>query len=144
LKRWLIGFAILPAVVGAVFLSWTTSVVHDRTVRSRLTLTVETPEGVRTGLSVTEKTTTFGPFQLKRSSTPGWSMGTFLIGEGDVVDLGKRGLLVATLVKPSWLEDQGWSGGGGYAVSPFSETVDSQNSPDGLSDANGICGTSTK
>jgi hypothetical protein len=135
MNRWLIGFAILLVVVGAVFLSWTTSVVHDRAVRSRLTLTVETPEGVRTGSSVTEKTTTFGPFQLKRSSAPGWSMGTFLIGEGVVVDLGKRGLLVATLVKPSWLKDHGWSGGGGYAVSPFSETVDSRNSPDGLSDA---------
>jgi hypothetical protein len=134
MQRWLIGFAILLAVAGAAFLSWTTSVVHDRTVRSRLTLTVETPEGVRTGSSVTEKTTTFGPFQLKRSST-GWSMGTSLTGEGVVVDLGNRGLLVATLAKPSWLKDHGWGGSGGYSVSPFSETVDSRSSSDGLSDA---------
>jgi hypothetical protein len=129
-------FIILLTVVAAVFLGWAIKAiyfVHDRSVRSRLTLTVETPDGVRTGSSVTEKTTTFGPFQLKRSSTPGWSMGTFLTGEGVVVDLGNRGLLVATLVKPSWLENHGWGGGGGYAVSSFAEVVDSRNSPDGLS-----------
>jgi hypothetical protein len=65
-------FTILLTVVAAVFLGWAIKAiyfVHDRSVRSRLTLTVETPEGDRTGPSVTEKTTTFGPFQLKRSST---------------------------------------------------------------------------
>jgi hypothetical protein len=73
----------LLAVVAVAFLLRAiiaNSFVHDRTLRSRLTLTVETPEGVRTGSSVTEKTTTFGPFQLKRSSTE-WSIKTFLTGE---------------------------------------------------------------
>jgi hypothetical protein len=135
MKGWLVGFMILLAAVAALFLVWTTSVVHDRTVRSRLTLTVETPEGLRTGSSVTETTTAFGPFQLKRSST-GWSIGRFLTGEGVVVDLKQRGLLVATLVAPSWISSPGWTGGGGYSVSPFSGTVDySKNSSDGLSAA---------
>ena len=136
MKRGLVGFAIFLTVAAAVFLSWTTSIVHDRTVRSRLTLTVETPEGLRTGSSVTELTTTFGPFQLKRGSTPGWSIGTFLTGEGVVVDLGPRGLLVALLVKRSWLSKWGFGGTTGYAgVWPFPESQYSGSPPPGSSSA---------
>jgi hypothetical protein len=128
---------ILLTVVAVVFLGWAIKAsffVHDRTFRLRLTLTVETPEGVRTGSSVTEQTITFGPFQLRYGSV-GWGIGSFLTGEGVVVDLGERGLLVATLVGPNWIRSPGWSGGGGYAVWPFSEQDNSRNSPEGLSNA---------
>jgi hypothetical protein len=131
-------FLILLTVVAAVFLGWAIKAsvfVHDRAVRSRLTLAVETPDGVRTGSSVTEHTTTFGPFQLKMGSS-NWSIGSFLSGEGVVVDLGNRGLLVATLVKPSWLSSRGWGAGGGYAgVWPFSQSEYSGNPAAGSSDA---------
>jgi ABC-type transporter Mla subunit MlaD len=62
---------VLLTIVAVVFLGWAIKAsffVHDRTLRSRLTLTVETPEGVRTGSSVTEQTITFGPFQLRYGS----------------------------------------------------------------------------
>ena len=129
---------ILLTVVAVVFLGWaieTTLFVHDRTVRSRLTLAVETPEGVRTGSSVTEQTVTFGPFQL-RSGSGQWGIGSFLTGEGVVVDLGQRGLLVATMVAPDWIRSRGWGGGGGYSVVPFfGSVIHISNPPDGLSDA---------
>jgi hypothetical protein len=128
---------ILLAVVGFVLLAWdikTSAFVHDRTLRLRLMLSVKTPEGLRTGSSVIEQTTTFGPFQLRYGSG-GWSMGRSLTGEGVVVDLGERGLLVATLVGPDWIRSHGWGGGGGYVVNPFAGGVTHISNPaDGLSD----------
>jgi hypothetical protein len=83
---------------------------------------------------VTEETITFGPFQLRYGSG-GWGIGSFLIGEAAVVDLGQRGLLVATLVGPNWIRSPGWGGSGGYVVSPFNGTVEYNNSSGGLSGA---------
>jgi hypothetical protein len=94
------------------------STTRPRVVRSRLTIVVETPEGERTGSSVTQQTTSF-PGGLTRAQ--GWAIWVDLVGEAAVVDLGQRGLLVATLVMPSWLTQAGWSGGGGYnaGLAPF-------------------------
>lgn len=116
--------AVFATSVAIVVLSWWLLVVHDRSIRTRLTLTIATPEGVRTGSSVTQQTITFGPFQLKTGSSS-WSIGSKMIGEGLVVDLGQRGLLVSTLVAPDWLKrGNGYAdpGLGGYAGGlPFSE-----------------------
>ncbi|CCD98105.1 hypothetical protein [Bradyrhizobium sp. STM 3809] len=125
------------AVLAMVLLSWGIKAglfVHDRIMRLRLTLTVETPDGLRTGSSVTEQTITFGPFQLRHGSG-GWAMGSSLAGEGIVVDLAPRGLLVATLVAPDWVRWHGWTGSGGYVASPFLGTVEHKSSSEGLSDA---------
>jgi hypothetical protein len=89
------------------------STTRPRVVRSRLTLVVETPEGERSGSSVTQETTSF-PGGLTRAQ--GWALWTEFVGEAVVVDLGQRGLLFATLVKPSWFNSAGWGGSGGYAA----------------------------
>jgi len=61
-----------------------------RPIRSRLTLVVETPEGERTGSSVTQLTTSFpGPL--------GHALRQRLEGEVVVVDLGARGFYLRRL-----------------------------------------------
>jgi hypothetical protein len=80
-------------LVGAVLmLGWWVlggSAPGPRPIRSRLTLVVETPEGERTGSSVTQLTTSFpGPL--------GRTLRGRLEGEVVVVDLGARGLLFTT------------------------------------------------
>jgi hypothetical protein len=94
------------------------STMRPRVVRSRLTVVVETPEGERSGSSVTQETTSF-PGGLTRAQ--GWGIWPNFMGEAAVVDLGRRGLLFVTLVKQDWLTSAGWSGSGGYNASlmPF-------------------------
>jgi hypothetical protein len=90
------------------------STTRPRVVRSRLTIVVETPEGERTGSSVTQQTISF-PGGLTRAQ--GWGIWVQFVGEAVVVDLGERGLLFATLVKREWLDSLGWGGSGGYNAS---------------------------
>jgi hypothetical protein len=78
---------------------------RPRTIRSRLTIVVETPEGDRTGSSVTQITTRF-PGGLARAD--GYSIWTSLVGDAVVVDLGSRGLLFATFETESGLARGGW------------------------------------
>ena len=70
------------------------STTWPRTYRYRLTLTVETPDGDRTGSSVIQVKTRF-PGGLTRAQ--GYSTWVEAQGEATVVDLGSRGLLFATL-----------------------------------------------
>jgi hypothetical protein len=89
-KGCLVAFAVILAAI-LQFGWWVLggSAPGPRTIRSRLTLVVETPEGERTGSSVTQLTTSF-PGPLGR--VQGWR----LVGEVVVVDLGARGLLFTT------------------------------------------------
>lgn len=115
-------FAFFAVVVSVLMLSWwflDGSTTRPRVVRSRLTLVVETPEGERTGSSVTQETTYF-PGGLTRAQ--GWGLTEQLVGEAVVVDLGQRGLLFATLRKQAHLTFSGGGGlGGGYnaGLTPF-------------------------
>lgn len=69
--------------------------------RYRLTVTVDTPEGVKSGSSVIEvKTTIGGPNEIP---SPGMLM-TEISGEAVTVDLGKRGMLFALLRSETDLE----------------------------------------
>ncbi len=104
-------FLFLVAGLGWYVLDGSTT--RARVVRSRLTLVVETPEGERSGSSVTQETISF-PGGLTRAQ--GWALWSEFVGEAVVVDLGQRGLLFATLVKPSWFNSPGWGGSGGYSA----------------------------
>jgi hypothetical protein len=78
-------------------------------------LVVETPEGERSGSSVTQSTTSF-PGGLTRAQ--GYAIWSELVGEAVVVDLGARGLLFTTLES-----DRGLARGGmdayNAALAPF-------------------------
>ena len=91
------------------------STTRPRPIRSRLTLVVDTPEGERSGSSVTQNTTSF-PGGLTRAQ--GWAMWDKLVGEAVVVDLGTRGLLFSTFESQSSLERGGMAGYNG-ALTPF-------------------------
>lgn len=88
----------LVLLVGAVLvLGWWVvdgSTTWPRTIRCRRTLTVDTPEGKRSGSSVVEDTIYF-PGGLARAQ--GYAVVSRTQGEATVVDLGERGLLFATL-----------------------------------------------
>jgi hypothetical protein len=84
-------FLFLAAVILA--LGWFVldgSTTRPRVVRSRLTVVVETPEGERSGSSVTQVAISF-PGGLTRAQ--GWAIWVDLVGEAAIVDLGPRGLL---------------------------------------------------
>ena len=123
-KGWL-GAVVLTAIIilaAIIALGWWVldgSTTRPPIIRSRLTLVVDTPEGERTGSSVTQLTTYF-PGGLTRAQ--GWGLTEQLVGEAVVVDLGQRGLLFATLRKQSDLAFRGGGGlGGGYnaGLTPF-------------------------
>lgn len=117
-KGCLTAFALL---VGAVLLlGWWVldgSTTRPRVVRSRLTIVVETPEGERTGSSVTQLTSYF-PGGLTRAQ--GWGLMRQLVGEVVVVDLGQRGILFSTFERQSTLLR---GGGDAYnaGLTPFPE-----------------------
>jgi hypothetical protein len=93
-KGYLAGFAVAAAAIMA--LGWWVfdgSTTRPRILRSRLTLVVETPEGERSGSSVSQDTTSF-PNGLTRGQ--GYGILDKLVGEAVVVDLGPRGLLFTT------------------------------------------------
>jgi hypothetical protein len=98
-KRGLIALAVIVAAI--VALGWAFW-GYNTTVRSRLTLVVETPEGERSGSSVSQVTIE-SPGRLNREIGLS-SLGTAgEEGQALVVDLGSRGLLFATLVDESAL-----------------------------------------
>jgi hypothetical protein len=103
-KAYLAGLAALATILVAVgTFSWwflDGSTTRPRILRSRLTLVVETPEGERSGSSVTQNSISF-PGGLAKAQ--GYSIWPTLIGEGVVVDLGSRGLLFATFESKSGL-----------------------------------------
>jgi hypothetical protein len=106
---------IIAAAVAIIALGWfflDGSTMRSRVIRSRLALVVQTPEGERSGSSVTQDTIRF-PGGITKAQ--GWSITYNITGEAVVVDMGPRGLLFATLRKPSDLTFSGAGGsGGGY------------------------------
>jgi hypothetical protein len=84
------------------------STTRPRLVRSRLTLVVDTPEGERSGSSVTQETISF-PGGLTKAQ--GWAIWRELVGETVAVDLGSRGVLFSTFESRSTLARMG---GGAY------------------------------
>jgi hypothetical protein len=89
---------ILAAIVALGWALWG----YKTTVRSRLTLVVETPEGERAGSSVSQVTIE-SPGRLNREIGLSSLRTAGEEGEALVVDLGSRGLLFATLVDESAL-----------------------------------------
>lgn len=112
LKAFAVAAAAITALGGWVLDGSTTK---PRTIRSRLTIVVETPEGERSGSSVTQNMTSF-PGGLTRAQ--GYAIWGKLVGEALVVDLGPRGLLFATLESPSALA-RGGLGSYNAALAPF-------------------------
>jgi hypothetical protein len=113
-KGWLVVCAVALVALGSWVLDGSTT--RPRILRSRLTLVVDTPEGERTGSSVTEATTSF-PGGLTRAQ--GYAIQGKLVGEAAVVDLGTRGLLFATFESQRALARGGGSGGYNAALTPF-------------------------
>jgi hypothetical protein len=102
-KRGLIAFAvILAAIIALGWAFWGSRT----TVRSRLTLVVETPEGERSGSSVSQVTIS-SPGPLNRAIGLSSLRTAGEEGEALVVDLGARGLLFATLARESALRSGG-------------------------------------
>jgi hypothetical protein len=98
-------FLFLVAVILA--LGWFVldgSTTRPRAVRSRLTIVVETPEGERSGSSVTQETISF-PGGLTRAQ--GWGLTQQLVGEAVAVDLGQHGILFSTFERQSILSRMG-------------------------------------
>ena len=89
-RRTLMGFA--AAAGGGLALAGCSS--FNRTIRYRLTLDVETPEGLRTGSSVVEITMEYNDGALK-GLTP--AVRPIIRGEAVAVDLGSRGQLFCLL-----------------------------------------------
>jgi hypothetical protein len=79
-------------------------------------LVVETPEGERSGSSVTQVTTYF-PGGLTKAQ--GYAILDKLVGDAAVVDLGARGLLFATFESQWALRNGGGSSGYNAALDPF-------------------------
>ena len=91
------------------------------TIRSRLTLVVETPEGERSGSSVSQLTI-LSPGRLNRAIGFSSLHRAGEEGEAVVVDLGTRGVLFATLANERALQS-GRSGMYNAASVPFPQTT---------------------
>lgn len=119
MNRYVMGgvtvFVIAVAIFGVNWWFLDGSTTRPRAIRSRLTLVVETPEGERSGSSVTQLTIYF-PGGLTKAQ--GWGLMQQLVGEAVVVDLGSRGLLFSTFERQSILSR---GGGDAYnaALAPF-------------------------
>lgn len=103
-KSYLAGLGALATILVAISaFSWwflDGSTIRPRVLRSRLTLVVDTPEGERSGSSVTQNTISF-PGGLAKAQ--GYAIWSRLIGDVVVVDLGQRGLLFTTFESKSGL-----------------------------------------
>jgi len=86
--KWIIAAAML----GAIWLAWNVA-YPSGTWRYKITVEVETPEGIKTGLAVREVTFQRMPHPLPHMK----SASSRLKGEAVVVDLGKRGVLFALI-----------------------------------------------
>ncbi len=91
------------------------------TYRYRLTLEVETPEGLRTGSSVIEIRAQVADRPILPDAN---ALNVQVTGEAVTVDLGKRGLLFALLRSE---EAAGWAGGVMELVTPRPPHVDGEN-----------------
>jgi len=92
------------------------STTSPRTLRCRRTLTVDTPEGKRSGSSVVEVTAYF-PGGLTRAQ--GYAVISRVQGEATIIDLGTRGFLFATLADEERLTNAGAHGTSLGCEAPF-------------------------
>jgi hypothetical protein len=91
MKKILIGLGVLVVLAGAV-VTWWTYEFPSATWRYKITVEVETPEGLKTGSAVRE----IGVFtDIKIGDVGGGGAG--VTGEAVVVNLGERGVLFATV-----------------------------------------------
>jgi hypothetical protein len=91
MKKFSIALLVLLGLgYGAWIIFYPTSRVH-----AKITIEVETPEGVKTGSSVQQVTFSIGPCPLCNTSGPKFRR--YLRGEAVAVDLGPRGTLFALL-----------------------------------------------
>lgn len=101
---------LIAMMVGVPYLAWTIF-YPSSTLRAKITIDVETPEGLKTGSSVHEVVFSLEPCPLCNTSGPKFRR--HVRGEAVVVDLGERGTLFALLN----------GGGGNYPeadpVTPF-------------------------
>lgn len=97
---------VLVAAVAAIAFGWLAFRGETTTLRSRLTLVVETPEGERFGSSVSQLTV-LGPGRLNRAIGFSSLARVGEVGEGVVVDLGPHGILFATLAEERALRSGG-------------------------------------
>ncbi|WP_156164508.1 hypothetical protein [Bradyrhizobium sp. LTSP885] len=116
-KGCLVGFVVLLAILA---FGWWGFRGETTTLRSRLTLVVETPEGERSGSSVSQLTI-LAPGRLNRAIGFSSLSTTGEQGEAVVVDLGARGVLFATLADERALRSGG-SGMYNAARVPFPQT----------------------
>ncbi|WP_197082714.1 hypothetical protein [Bradyrhizobium sp. LTSP885] len=107
-------------VVAMIAFGWWGFRGETTTLRSRLTLVVETPEGERSGSSVSQLTI-LAPGRLNRAIGFSSLSTTGEQGEAVVVDLGARGVLFATLADERALRSGG-SGMYNAARVPFPQT----------------------
>lgn len=101
---------LIAMMVGVPYLAWTIF-YPSSTLRAKITIDVETPEGLKTGSSVHEVVFSLEPCPLCNTSGPKFRR--HVRGEAVAVDLGERGTLFALLN----------GGGGNYPeadpVTPF-------------------------
>ena len=122
--------AILAAILALGWWVFDGSTTWPRTIRSRLTIVVETPEGERSGSSVTQGTTIFTGGMTKDL---GFGIRGKLVGEGVAVDLGPRGFLVATF-ETQFALSRGGMASYNPALVPFPQAKFRGNYYKGMSD----------
>jgi hypothetical protein len=89
------GLTAIAAIIFVLIIFGPAGCEHYHTYRYRLTLEVETPEGIKTGSGVYEVSVSSGKANL---ISPGGSSGT-VIGEAVIVDLAARGPMFVLLSK---------------------------------------------
>jgi hypothetical protein len=104
-RRFLAAF--IPIITPILFVGWWIfdgSTTWPRTLRCRRVITVDTPEGPRSGSNVVQLKTHFLGGMIRAL---GYAVRIEGRGEATVVDLGPRGLLFATLASEKWLASGG-------------------------------------
>ncbi len=97
LKKILTFFVVLAAVLAGISTLWKVN-YPSGTWRYKITVEVETPEGIKSGSAVREMRVSRG-LQLN----PDVGSANFgLIGEGVVIDLGQRGVLFSIISPSTW------------------------------------------
>ena len=93
---------VVVLLVVAVTLSYAMGEKSEKTYswRYKMTVEIETPEGIKTGSAVREVTEIFIPTYNKDPRDPKYSVGQTMKGEAVVVDLGKRGIVFSLLKGP--------------------------------------------
>lgn len=117
-KRFGIGLLVVLAALGLGAVFWKGVLFPTNSWRYKMTVSVETPEGIKTGSAVREVSVTDNP-----KITPETIPHIEIKGEAVVVDLGKRGVLFA-IMKNSLGPD--------YTHHVVYKTIGGSTSPEGI------------